>query len=171
VALTNETRISCGLRRPQSRQSLPFQAAAAGRQLHALVRPRAPMRRSHRIPRPIDKATAPDSIPMITVIWFHATTNKPAAKARVRAKVVRARDCQRRPRKVVSPLSNAKNPKAIWVQAWNRWPGVWDGVRTFEPPRRPVHAKNRRSTRARTRRTRCAGLGVNVGARGLTDWG
>src|SRR5438093_7652350 len=36
----NGSRLSCGLRRPQIRQTLPHQAAAAGRQLQALVRRR-----------------------------------------------------------------------------------------------------------------------------------
>ena len=44
MSLPNGLRLSCGLRRPQSRRkiplSLPQQAAAAGRQLQALVRQR-----------------------------------------------------------------------------------------------------------------------------------
>ena len=42
---SNESRISCVVRRPQSREIVPFRAAAAPRQLHALVR--QPQDREH----------------------------------------------------------------------------------------------------------------------------
>jgi len=59
ILLPNGSRLSCGLRRPQV-DPVPYHAAAAGRQLQALVRPHPKTIYRSSVNVPSSRASVPD---------------------------------------------------------------------------------------------------------------